>query len=151
MIAIFAKAKLTNKRGINRAKVRFSLQDEVKEKKALVHSAERFAFLLKDFHSVIIERLEWIKRESDTLTRSQENKMEEIQSFLNELTELRNTVIYSFIKHTSDVKWIEIDIRSPQNVTTFIAQPASVADQLKAAIFSTQKSGSPYVCYFNRE
>ena len=140
LIALFAKSKLTNKKGMNRAKVRFSLQDEAKEKKALVHSAERFAFLLKDFHSVIIERLEWIKRESDTLSRSQENKMEEIQSFLNELTELRNTVIYSFIKHTSDVKWIEIDIRSPQNVTTFIAQPASVADQLREQFFLLKKA-----------
>lgn len=140
LIAIFAKAKLTNKRGINRAKVRFSLQDEVKEKKALVHSAERFAFLLKDFHSVIIERLEWIKRESNSLTRSQENKMEEIQTFLNDLSELRDTVIHSFIKKTNDVKWIEIDIRSPQNVTTFIAQPASVADQLKAQFFQLKKA-----------
>ncbi len=140
LISLFAKAKLANKKGINRAKVRFSPQDDAKEKKALVHSAERFTFLLKDLHSVIIERLEWIKKESGTLTRSQENKMEEIQSFLNELTELRNTIINSFIKKTNDVKWIEIDIRSPQNVTTFIAQPASVADQLKEQFFQIKKA-----------
>jgi ATP-dependent DNA helicase DinG len=87
-----------------------------------------------------MERLECVKRENTTFTISQENKIEEIQSFLNELEELRNTIIQSFIKKTNDVKWIEIDIRSPQNVTTFLAQPAFVADQLKEQFFQKKKA-----------
>ncbi|MFP5113374.1 ATP-dependent DNA helicase DinG [Bacillaceae bacterium C204] len=139
LIAHFARAKMTNKKGINRAKVRFSANDEVKGK-AVVHSAERFSFLLKDLHSEIIERLEWIKKESNSLSRAEENKLEEILSFQNELAELRNTVIDSFLKTTNDVKWIEIDIRSPQNVTTFMAQPAFVAGKLKEQFFQHKKA-----------
>ncbi|MCL6571632.1 MAG: ATP-dependent DNA helicase DinG [Bacillus sp. (in: Bacteria)] len=139
LIALFAKTKIVNKKGFNRAKVRFSHQDETKEKKALVHSAERFAFLLKDLYSSISNRLEWIKREKESLTHTEENKMEEIQSFLTEISELRNTVINCFIKESHDVKWIEIDIRSPQNVTTFMAQPASVAEQLREQFFQLKK------------
>jgi ATP-dependent DNA helicase DinG len=140
LIALFARAKMTHKKGINRAKVRFSPNDEAKEKKALVHSAERFAFLLKDLHSEILKRLAWIKQESNSLSRSEENKLEEILSFQNDLTELRNTVINSFLKITNDVKWIEIDIRSPQNVTTFMAQPTSVAEKLKEQFFQHKKA-----------
>jgi ATP-dependent DNA helicase DinG len=140
MIGHYAKTKLSNKKGFNRAKVRFSPEDDRKEKRALVHSAERFAFLLKDLHMVVLERLEWIKKGNVALTYSQENKMEEIQSFLHELEELRNTIIQSFIKNTNDVKWIEIDIRSPQNVTTFLAQPAFVAEQLKDQFFQRKKA-----------
>ncbi|MFL6563057.1 MAG: helicase C-terminal domain-containing protein, partial [Bacillus sp. (in: firmicutes)] len=117
-----------------------SPNDEAKEKKALVHSAERFAFLLKDLHSEILKRLAWIKQESNSLSRSEENKLEEILSFQNDLTELRNTVINSFLKITNDVKWIEIDIRSPQNVTTFMAQPTSVAEKLKEQFFQHKKA-----------
>lgn len=140
LIALFAKTKLSNKKGFNRAKVRFLPQDGGKENKALFHSAERVAFLLKDLQLVVMERLEWVKKEKETLTVSQENKIEEIQSFLYELEELRNTIIHTFIKKTNDVKWIEIDIRSPQNVTTFLAQPAFVSDQLKEHFFQKKKA-----------
>ncbi|MEH7303497.1 ATP-dependent DNA helicase DinG [Neobacillus drentensis] len=140
LIAQFARAKMTNKKGINRTKVRFSANDEAKEKKALIHSAERFAFLLKDLYSEISDRLEWIKKESNSLSRSDENKLEEILSFQCELAELRSTVIDSFLKLTNDVKWIEIDIRSPQNVTTFMVQPTSVAGQLKEQFFQLKKA-----------
>jgi ATP-dependent DNA helicase DinG len=139
LIAMFAKKKFVNKKGFNRAKVRFSHQDETKEKKALVHSAERFAFLLKDLYSAITDRLEWINIEKESLTHAEENKLEEVQSLVTELTELRNTVINCFIKESQDVKWIEIDIRSPQNVTTFMAQPASVAEKLKEQFFQVKK------------
>jgi len=131
---------MPNKKGINRAKVRFAPNDEAKEKKALVHSAERFAFLLKDLHSEIDERLAWIKKDNNSLSRSHENKLEEIVSFQNDLIELRNTVSNSFLKITNDVKWIEIDIRSPQNVTTFMVQPASVAEKLQKQFFQLKKA-----------
>ncbi|WP_026563899.1 ATP-dependent DNA helicase DinG [Bacillus sp. UNC41MFS5] len=140
LIALFARAKMANKKGVNRAKIRFSPNDEGKEKKALVHSAERFAFLLKDLDSEISERLEWVKNESNSFSRIEENKLEEILLFQIELTELRDTVINSFLKITNDVKWVEIDIRSPQNVTTFMVQPTSVAGKLNEQFFQLKKA-----------
>ncbi|CAH2715768.1 3'-5' exonuclease DinG [Neobacillus rhizosphaerae] len=140
LIALFAKMKFTNKKGFNRVKVRFTHSDNGKERNALVHSAERFAFLLKDLYSAINHRLEWIKKEKKPLSIAQEKIIEEIHLFVNDLGELRNTVINCFIKETKQVKWIEMDIRAPQNVTTILAQPAFVADQLKEQFFQMKKA-----------
>jgi ATP-dependent DNA helicase DinG len=140
MLIHFAKAKIDNKRGFNRTKVRFSQKDGGKEGRAIVHSAERLAFLLKDLLSAVSERLELIKQEKNRFTGSLESKIEEIQEFLYDLAELRNTLLSCFIKDSKKVKWVEIDIRSPQNVTTFMAQPASVAEQLKEQLFQAKKA-----------
>lgn len=140
LTALYAKSSTPERRGINRAKVRFLREKGGKEKNALIHSAERFAFLLKDLQNAISERLELIKNHKEILTSKQRGKMEEIISFSNELEELRNTVQDCFIKESNDVKWIEIDFRSQQNVTTFYAQPAFVAASLKERFFSV-KSG----------
>lgn len=140
LTALYAKSSTPERRGINRAKVRFLREKGGKEKNALIHSAERFAFLLKDLQNAISERLELIKNHKEILSSKQRGKMEEIISFSNELEELRNTVQDCFIKESNDVKWIEIDFRSQQNVTTFYAQPAFVAASLKERFFSV-KSG----------
>ncbi len=141
LIALFAKTKLSNKKGYyNRLKVRFSQTDSGKEKNALVHSAERFAFLLKDLYNAISDRLNWIKSEKKLLTNIEEIKVEELSAFVNDLGQLRNAVISCFIKDSNDIKWIEMDTRSPQNVTTFLVQPANVAKQLKAKLFQAKKA-----------
>jgi ATP-dependent DNA helicase DinG len=139
LTALYAKSSTPERRGLNRAKVRFLREKGGKEKNALIHSAERFAFLLKDLQSAISERLEIIKNHKENLTSKQRGKMEEIISFSNELEVLRNTVQECFIKESNDVKWIEIDFRSQQNVTTFYAQPAFVAASLKERFFSVKK------------
>lgn len=139
LTALYAKSKTVERRGTNRAKVRFTHDNGGKEKNALVHSAERFAFLLKDLQGSISERLEIIKKNKESLTSKQKGKMEEIISFRNELEELRTTVQDCFIKDSNDVKWIEIDFRSQQNVTTFYAQPAFVAASLRERFFSIKK------------
>jgi ATP-dependent DNA helicase DinG len=139
LTALYAKSSTPERRGLNRAKVRFIREKGGKEKTALIHSAERFAFLLKDLQSAISERLEIIKNHKENLTSKQRGKMEEIISFSIELEELRNTVQDCFIKESTDVKWIEIDFRSQQNVTTFYAQPAFVAASLKERFFSVKK------------
>lgn len=139
LTALYAKSNSAERRGINRAKVRFSHDKGSKEKNALVHSAERFAFLLKDLQSAIIQRIELIKNNQEVLTNKQKGKLEEIISFEHELEELRFTVQDCFIKQSNDVKWIEIDFRSQQNVTTFYAQPAFIADALKERFFSIKK------------
>lgn len=139
LTALYAKSSTTERRGINRAKVRFLREKGGKEKTALIHSAERFAFLLKDLQSAITERLDIIKNHKEHLTSKQKGKMEEIISFSTDLEELRNTVQDCFIKESNDVKWIEIDFRSQQNVTTFYAQPAFVAASLKERFFNVKK------------
>ncbi|ETI66626.1 ATP-dependent DNA helicase DinG [Neobacillus vireti] len=140
LIAVYAKAKQINKKGFNRIKVRFSHRDSGKERNALVHSAERVAFILKDLHAAIMDRLESIKKAKGSLTAAKENKLEELYLFGTELEELRNTVIKCFLKESKDVKWIEMDTRSPQNITTFLAQPAFVAEQLKERFFQIKKA-----------
>ncbi|MDQ0197538.1 ATP-dependent DNA helicase DinG [Neobacillus ginsengisoli] len=139
LIALYAKTKSSQKKGYNRAKVRFSSEDQGKEKKALVNSAERFAFLLKDLYSAIMQRLEWIKKEKDSLSNEQKNLLEEIITFVNDLDALRNNVQDCFTKENNFVKWIEMDSRSPQNVTTFLAQPATVATALEEKFFKAKR------------
>jgi ATP-dependent DNA helicase DinG len=139
LTAHYAKSHSHERRGLNRAKVRFSHDSGGKERHALVHSAERFAFLLKDLQSAITERLELIKNKKESLTSKQKGKLEEIILFRSEIEVLRNTVQDCFIKNSNDVKWIEIDFRSQQNVTTFYAQPAFVADSLQERFFSMKK------------
>jgi ATP-dependent DNA helicase DinG len=140
LLALFAKRKLANKTGFFRSKVRFSPLDNSKESRAVLHSAERFSFLIKDLQTVINERLKWVQQLNYKLTVYQESKLEELVVFLNEITELRNTLKTCFINESKDVKWVEIDLRSPQNVTTFIAQPASVGERLKEKLFSSKKA-----------
>jgi ATP-dependent DNA helicase DinG len=139
LTALYAKTNSAERRGINRAKVRFTHNDGGKERNALVHSAERFAFLLKDLQTAITHRLELIKKSNGALTSKQKGKLEEIISFRNELEELRLTVQDCFIKKSDDVKWIEIDFRSQQNVTTFYAQPAFVSASLKERFFNIKR------------
>ncbi|WP_419956280.1 ATP-dependent DNA helicase DinG [Neobacillus niacini] len=139
LTALYAKSNSGERRGLNRAKVRFSHNNGGKEKNALVHSAERFAFLLKDLETAITQRLGLVKKYKESLKSKQKGKLEEIISFRNELEELRVTVQDCFIKKSNDVKWIEIDFRSQQNVTTFYAQPAFVSASLKERFFNSKK------------
>jgi ATP-dependent DNA helicase DinG len=136
---IYAKKMSMDKRGFYRAKVRFSHKGADREKAALIHSAERFSFLLKDLYGAIMERLELLEVQKDSFSNEQKSKLEEIVTFTNEVLELNKTVQECFIKESSLVKWIEFDSRSPQNVTTFYAQPAAVASALNHYFFDVKK------------
>ncbi|GHH98212.1 ATP-dependent DNA helicase DinG [Neobacillus kokaensis] len=140
LIVLFAKKKLGAAQRHYRAKVKFSQSNGGREAKALFISAERIAFLLKDLQIAIQERIEWILKTENLLSNDQKNILEEIQVFINETEELRETVKGCFINDSNDVKWIEIDMRSPQNITTFIAQPAIVAEHLQEQFFSAKKA-----------
>jgi len=139
IITVFAKSKREHAYGSNRVKIRFSQVEDNKEKRALINSAERFSFLLKDLISAVNPRLNYLNERNTFLTEYQKTKVEAIQSFLGEIDELRNTVIHCFLQDSGQVKWIEMDFRSPHNVTTFLAQPASVAQRLKEQFFSKKK------------
>jgi ATP-dependent DNA helicase DinG len=136
---IYAKKMSANKKGIYRAKVRFSTDAGGREQTALFHSAERFLFLIKDLRQAIMARLELLDLKTEFFTNEQKSKLEEIVSFVNELLELSQTIQDCFIRKTNLVKWIEFDSRSPQNVTTFYAQPAAVGAALKEKFFQVKK------------
>jgi ATP-dependent DNA helicase DinG len=136
---IYAKKMSVNKKGIYRAKVRFPSDGAGREQMALLHSAERFVFLIKDLYRAIMDRLELLDMEINSFTDEQKSKMEDIVTFANELLELCISIQDCFIKNSNLVKWIEFDSRSPQNVTTFYAQPAAVGEALKEKFFQVKK------------
>ncbi len=136
---IYAKTKTINKKGYYRAKVRFFNEDRSKEKAALINSAERFSFQIKDLLTAVIDRVNWIKMVKQDYTNEEKSKLEEIISFVNEIKDLRKTVQDCFLKESDFVKWIEFDSRSPQNITTFFAQPATVSEALKEKFFQQKK------------
>ncbi|ULT55454.1 ATP-dependent DNA helicase DinG [Neobacillus drentensis] len=140
LMALYAKTKTANKKGINRIKVRYNSTDSGRERKALVHSAERLSFLLKDLINEIDSRLNWLKAEKNTLSIPQLHQVEDVSGFIAKLDEFRTILISCFIKDSMEVKWIEMDTRSPQNITTFLAQPATVAVHLKEKFFQTKKA-----------
>ncbi|WP_163183557.1 ATP-dependent DNA helicase DinG [Neobacillus sedimentimangrovi] len=139
LLAYFAKNKKNDSNGSYRLKIRFSPLDKSKDSKAVLHSAERCTFLIKDLYNAINSRLFWINQQKSSLSDLEERKVEEIYQFLNELNELREALIHCFIRESNDVKWIEVDVRTPQNVTTFMAQPASVAANLREEFFNKKK------------
>jgi ATP-dependent DNA helicase DinG len=139
LTAIYAKSKQAGKKGY-RTKVRFSKDDNIKEKSALMNSAERFAFLLKDLYQELEKRLSLIELNVNSLSSNQKSTLEDVISFVHDLNELRNSIINCFKIDTPFVNWIEIDFRSQQNVTTFYAQPAFVASALRDRFFNRKKS-----------
>nr|WP_263325930.1 ATP-dependent DNA helicase DinG [Neobacillus sp. Marseille-Q6967] len=139
LISIYAKTKSGARKGINRPKIRFSRDDKGKETKALVHSAERFSFLIKDLHTILSKHLEIVMNKKEFLSSQQKGKLEEFVSFIHDLEELKHSIQNCFMKDSLDVKWIEIDFRSQQNVTTFFAQPAFVASSLRERFFKVKK------------
>ncbi|WP_042355294.1 ATP-dependent DNA helicase DinG [Bacillus rubiinfantis] len=139
LLAAFAKKTIGLRNRHYRLKIKFSRCETNRETTAIVHSAERVAFLIKDLYAAISERLAWITKEKNQLTETEKTELEEIYQVLDELEELRNTFYNCFLKEIHDVNWIEIDTRSPQNVTTFMAQPVEVAHQLQEKFFATKK------------
>ncbi|MEH7093438.1 ATP-dependent DNA helicase DinG [Neobacillus vireti] len=140
LMALYAKTKAANKKGTYRIKVRYNSNDGGRERKALVHSAERLSFLLKDLINEIDSRLNWLKAEKNTLSIPELHQVEDAFGFIAELDEFRTILISCFIKDSKEVKWIEMDTRSPQNITTFLAQPATVAVHLKEKFFQNKKA-----------
>ncbi|WP_042457772.1 ATP-dependent DNA helicase DinG [Neobacillus dielmonensis] len=138
LVGIFAKSKQAGSNSPFRTKISFSNSDNSKQRKALVHSAERLAFSLSDLQAAVEGRLEWLKSKKTTYTNEQENIITDLYIWLNELVSLKNTIKSCFMRDSNHVKWIEIDFRSPQNVTAFMAQPTSVAGTLQEKFFSVK-------------
>jgi ATP-dependent DNA helicase DinG len=139
MAAILANKKNGNVKGIKRLKVKLSLNEQEREMSALVHCAERFAFLLKDIKLLFEKRMGLFKNVKETLTYDQKNLLEELNVFILELDDLRENIREMMLRDSDFVRWIEIDLRSTQNVTTIFALPASIAPSLKTEFFQKKK------------
>ncbi len=140
-LSVFYTQRNSNqKKNIYRLKVRLTHLKQSKELAALINSAERFVFLLRDVHDALTTRLNILKGVSDRLTNEQMSMVEEIHSVLTEIVEVRESVKALILADSQYVKWVETDLRVPQNVTTITQQPASVADYLTRDFFQKKKS-----------
>ncbi|NHM29153.1 ATP-dependent DNA helicase DinG [Neobacillus terrae] len=138
---IAALAAKKGKRGSsNRIKVRFEFSNKGKEWLALVSSGERFVFLVKDLISSIQARVDWILENRPDLTIEQQGYMEQLHSLMLDLEKLKANIQELILNNSGLVKWIETDIRSPQNTTAISAQPVSVADSLERSFFAVKKA-----------
>jgi ATP-dependent DNA helicase DinG len=140
LASYYAQKNSLSKQNNNRIRVRLSDPYSNKELTALFHSAERFIFLLGDVHKALNERLTAIKKADPVLKSDQMLLFEEMQSVLTEMEEIKGNFKNLINKNTNIVKWIETDVRVPQNVTTITGQPASVAEYLQNDFFQKIKS-----------
>ncbi|HJV31621.1 MAG TPA: ATP-dependent DNA helicase DinG [Bacillales bacterium] len=139
MAAQLAIRKAENRKESKRLKIKLSKKEFEKELTILGHCAERFAFLIKDVQLSIEKRIDFIKKQFAFLSNEQKNLLEEFNLFLLDFADLRDTIREIMINDSGHVKWIEIDVRSTQNVTTIFAEPASVANMLKSQFFQMKK------------
>ncbi len=142
-IAIYAKKIANLRKGMNRISCRIPTEDTTSGWNAVKTSAERFMFILKDTLHELNNRLAVISEVADKTSLSAREKsfLEELSPLLQELEEITPNVRKIFLQPTPDfVKWIEIDMRSPQNSTTVYAQPVTVAEFLKENFFSNKES-----------
>jgi ATP-dependent DNA helicase DinG len=139
MVSYFANRKARNRNEQRRVKVKLSPGDNEREQGILVHCAERFSFLLKDVQVILEKRLNLINNHIESITTEQKNLIEELNLFILELEDLRDTLQEIILKDSDLVRWIEIDLRSPQNVTSIIAKPASISNIMKNEFFQKKK------------
>lgn len=114
---------------------------QTKELNMLNAAAERFLFLLKEFHKAMSH---WYTMMQQSLEKQNEKLhmlLSELASWMNEgetiMKSIREILLYPKKEH---VRWIEMDTRSIQNKTTLFSQPVSVASQLNELIFQKKKS-----------
>jgi ATP-dependent DNA helicase DinG len=138
--SFYAQKNSLSKQNIHRVRVRLNQQFFSKELTALNHSAERFVFLLGDVHNALNERLTVLKKDIPVLKSDQKVLVEEIYAVLDEMAELKENIKNLIILVTNDVKWVETDLRAPQNITSITGQPASVAEYLQNDFFQKKKS-----------
>jgi ATP-dependent DNA helicase DinG len=138
--SFYAKKNSPNKQNLHRLRVRLTQQFPSKELTAIIHSAERFVFLLGDVHTALNKRLIALKKATPVLNSDHMLLIEEIHRVLNETEELKENIKNLIIADTNFVKWVETDLRVPQNVTTITQQPASVANYLQNDFFLKKKS-----------
>lgn len=142
-IAIYVKKMSSMRKGINRINFRVPKEDTSASWKAVMITAERFLFVLKDIINEFNNRLAVVseKTTNASLTAWDKSIIEELAPLLQELNEVALNVKTIFLQPAPNfVKWIEVDTRSLQNSTTVYAQPVSVAEFLKEKFFQKKDS-----------
>ncbi|MDP4083851.1 MAG: ATP-dependent DNA helicase DinG [Bacillota bacterium] len=138
--SLFVKRKAKNSKGMNRLRVKLNQKEKGEDLLALFHSAERCAFLLRDIYSYVNERITLIKGHEMFLTIGQMKHFEELLAIQTDIEVLRKNFQEMMLPESNLIRWVEMDLRSPQNVTTIFAQPISISDDLSNHFFKMKKS-----------
>jgi ATP-dependent DNA helicase DinG len=141
VVAIYAKKYNKAKKSVNRISVRFNKSAANKETKAVLASAERFGFMLRDLIGAIDSRVRAVSAIKSALSLEEKALMEEVASILDDLQDMDEDLKHIFHLPAQEfVVWIEMDTRSAQNATTIYAQPVSVSEYLRDQFFSQKES-----------
>lgn len=136
-IVFFAKRRNKDHKGINR--LRIKLTGNEKEATPVFLSAERCIFFLKDICGQIEKRLFLLKTNEKTFTTDQMSQYEKLISCLNDLSMLKKDFQEVILGNSSQIRWIEMDLRSTQNATTIYVQPISISQCLGEQFFNRKK------------
>ncbi|MBY0096575.1 ATP-dependent DNA helicase DinG [Mesobacillus maritimus] len=140
-VTIFAKRKKRQSSNNNKLQTMLTQTDNSTEWKALFAVAERFSFLLKDVINAIEDRLMFIENQKHRLTEVEKSFLEEISLLLKEMNKVRNKTREVFLFPSGqEIRWIETDLRSVQNMTTVYGRPVHVANHLRNDFFAKKKS-----------
>lgn len=140
VIAIYAKKYTKAKKSVNRITVRFKSAAN-KETNAVLASAERFGFMLKELIQGLDSRVCAVSNIKSALSFEEKALMEEVASILDDLRGMYEDLNHIFhLPSPEFVVWIEMDTRSAQNATTVYAQPVSVSEYLNEQFFSQKES-----------
>lgn len=140
-VTLFAKRKRRSNSNSNKIQTMLSQTDNSTEWRALFAVAERFSFLLKDVIIAIEDRLTYIENQKQGLSQEEKSFLEEITILLKEMNRIRNKTREVFLYPSSqEIRWIETDLRSVQNMTTVYGRPIHVADHLRNDFFTKKKS-----------
>ncbi|KAB7672955.1 ATP-dependent DNA helicase DinG [Bacillus sp. B1-b2] len=102
--------------------------------------AERMLFRWKDSSRMIQDNLSAVLIEKKTLSSYQILQIERIQHLLNEWEEYRNILRETFIKDSSNIAWLEGDVKNFPNNAALYTQPFSIANILQETFFQKKKS-----------
>ncbi|SFA98817.1 MULTISPECIES: ATP-dependent DNA helicase DinG [unclassified Bacillus (in: firmicutes)] len=138
---ILAKRKYSINRSSTK-RVQFSMENRTHsmEWQALSNSGERLFFALKDLIAAIERRLQILQSVDSRLNHIQRGVLEELLTYVTELEEIRSSLRTFIFEDPELVKWLEVDLRAPQNATTFHAQPHAIGEKLAKRFFSLKKS-----------
>ncbi len=138
LTSLYAQKSPANKKQPQRLRVRFNPRS--KESSAMIFCAERLVFLLKDVHDHFQKRIGLMERYIRSLSEEQKKVLIQMGSILAEIKEIWETFQEAILTESDNVKWVEMDLRAPQNVTTITMMPPSAAHFLKKDLFGSKKS-----------
>lgn len=139
VIAIIVKKQTKNKPG---GWVSCRLDNRLtRELNMLTAVAERFLFLLNDYHKDMSEWYDFMKQKVGEQNEKLQMLLGELASWMNEGTQIMQSIRELLLQpDQGHVHWIEMDTRAMQNKTTIYAQPVSVSSQLNELVFQKKKS-----------